>query len=122
MWKEGDQYWSLWMRGRNGEYFTQFEGIVWCVDGDIVRLIGGGWRLLEEVAFSSRRAAEEYIARQPARPVTNAPTSAVRARDWLTSTPVASPHTSPHVPPPANRDSHSAAISAAARASRSVIR
>jgi hypothetical protein len=100
MWKEGDQYWSLWMRGRNGEYFTQFEGIVWCVDGDIVRLIGGGWRLLEEVAFSSRRAAEEYIARQPARPVTNAPTSAVRARDWLTSTPVASPHTSPHVLPP----------------------
>jgi hypothetical protein len=68
-WKPGDQYWALWLDATTAQYVPRCEGVVRDVDGRVLRLWGGTWRLVEEgFAFKSREAAAQFVAERAPQP------------------------------------------------------
>ena len=65
-WQPGDEYWALWIDATRMRYFPVKIGVVDTVEGDVVRMTNGDWRLLSEgLPFESLSHAERYSKEHP---------------------------------------------------------
>lgn len=77
-WRSGDEYWALWIDATHGRYFPVRLGVVDTVEGDVVRMTNGDWRLVSEgLPFGSLSHAERYAREHPLREEESPPQSGV---------------------------------------------